>query len=61
MPTITGYAMIPTYLGLSPAEYADPLLTIPKSVGKTPTPEEIDTQVEWLRRAGVTHILSERR
>jgi hypothetical protein len=61
MPTITGYAMTPTYLGLSPAEYADPQLTIPKPAGELPTPEEIAAQVAWLRRAGVTHLLSERR
>jgi hypothetical protein len=60
MPTITGYAMTPTYLGLSPAEYLDPKLMIPKPAGEVPTPEEIDSQVAWLRRAGVTHILSER-
>jgi len=60
MPTITGFAMTPTYLGLSPAEYLDPELTLPKPAGEQPTPEEINAQVEWLRRAGVTHILAER-
>ena len=59
MPTITGYAMTPTYLGLSPAEYLDPELTIPKPADARPTAEEIEAQVVWLRRAGVTHILSE--
>jgi hypothetical protein len=60
MPTITGYAMTPTYLGLSPAEYADPALTLPEPAGTSATPAEIAAQVGWLRRAGVTHILSER-
>jgi hypothetical protein len=60
MPTITGFAMTPTYLGLSPAEYLDPELTLPKPAGDTPTSAEITAQVDWLRRAGVTHILAER-
>ena len=60
MPTITGSAMTPTYLGLSPAEYLDPDLTIPKPAGEAATADEIAAQVDWLRRAGVTHILSER-
>ncbi|MFO1091951.1 MAG: YfhO family protein [Planctomycetaceae bacterium] len=60
MPTITGFAMTPTYLGLSPAEYLDPQLTIPKPAGDKATPAEVAAQVDWLRCAGVTHILSER-
>ncbi|MGZ7242341.1 hypothetical protein ACXWPN_09530, partial [Streptococcus pyogenes] len=36
-------------------------LTIPKPAGELPTQQEIDSQVAWLRRAGVTHLLSERR
>lgn len=60
MPTITGFAMTPTYLGLSPTEYLDPQLTIPKPAGETATPEDIAAQLDWLRRAGVTHILCER-
>ncbi|REK21401.1 MAG: hypothetical protein DWQ45_00600 [Planctomycetota bacterium] len=60
MPTLTGFAMTPTYLGLGPAEYYDPELTIPKATHDPPTAEEAAAQVEWMRWAGVTHILSER-
>jgi hypothetical protein len=56
MPTLTGFAMTPTYLGLSPAEYYDPQLTIPDVQN---APGEIEAQLAWLRRAGVTHILAE--
>lgn len=58
-PTLTGFAMTPPYLGLGPAEYYDPALTIPKPADSPPTTGEIDAQVAWLRQAGVTHVLSE--
>lgn len=56
-----GVAATPLYLGIGPREYFDPQLTMP--AGPPATPEasyELTTpaQVEWLRRAGVTHVLS---
>ena len=59
LPTLTGFAMTPVYLGLGPAEYFDPALTMPKSGPDAATPAEIAAQVGWLQRAGVTHILAE--
>lgn len=59
MPTLTGFAMTPVYLGLGPAEYFDPALTMPKLKSDSATAAEISFQVDWLQRAGVTHILSE--
>jgi hypothetical protein len=55
-PTLLGVASTPTYLGLSPSAYFDPKLTIPQPVpvGRKITP----AQIAWLRRAGVTHVLS---
>lgn len=62
LPQLTGFAATPVYLGLGPAAYFDPERKIPEAPGesgserfKTATPEKID----WLRRAGVTHILSQ--
>lgn len=54
--TILGVASTPTYLGLSPAAYSDPALRMPEPLpfDVPPTVEQID----WLRRAGVTHVLS---
>lgn len=60
MPTLTGFAMTPTYLGLGPAEYYDPELTIPKATHDPPTADEVAAQVDWMRRAGVTHLLTEK-
>jgi hypothetical protein len=54
--TILGVASTPTYLGLAPAAYSDPALTLaePLPFDGPPTSGQID----WLRRAGVTHLLS---
>ncbi|MSR56115.1 MAG: hypothetical protein EXS05_00335 [Planctomycetaceae bacterium] len=59
IPSLAGVATLPVYLGLSPAAYYDPQLMFPPPnvypfAEATPTPEQID----WLRRMGVTHILS---
>lgn len=59
MPTITGFAMTPTYLGLSPEEYLDPPRMLPASRAAQLTSDETAAQVAWLRRAGVTHVLAE--
>lgn len=54
--TLLGTASLPTYLGLGPVAYYDPELTIPQPwpYDVPPTPAQLD----WLRRAGVTHLLS---
>lgn len=57
VPSLVGAGTLPVYLGLSPAAYYDPQLTLPKPYpfrDTAPTPEQLD----WLRRMGVTHILS---
>lgn len=57
LPTVIGVASTPVYLGIGPEQYFDPKLTMPEPLPfKDPaTPE----QIEWLRNAGVTHILSQ--
>ncbi len=57
LPTLTGFASSPPYLGLGPAEYFDPALRPPYPDVREVPAEEIDAQVEWLRWAGVTHLL----
>jgi hypothetical protein len=54
--TLSGASSTPTYLGIGPDEYFDPETAMPEPLpfDDPPTPEQID----WLRRAGVTHILS---
>ncbi|QDV53027.1 YfhO family protein [Gimesia fumaroli] len=57
LPTLIGVSSTPVYLGIGPEQYFDPKLTMPAPLPfKEPaTPE----QIEWLRKAGVTHILSQ--
>jgi hypothetical protein len=57
VPSLVGAGTLPVYLGLSPSPYYDPKFMLPKPYpfrDTLPTPEQID----WLRRRGVTHILS---
>lgn len=56
LPTLLGVASAPPYLGIGPDEYFDPetAMPAPLPIDRPPTPEHI----EWLQRAGVTHILS---
>jgi hypothetical protein len=53
---LLGVSSTPVYLGFGPAEYFDPALKIPEPIpyDTPPTPE----QIQWLRRNGVTHVLS---
>ncbi len=51
--TVLDAAATPVYLTFGPAAYVDPKLTMPSGPKVTPA-----QQVEWMRRAGVTHILS---
>jgi len=52
LPNLLGVSSVPEYLGIGPAEYYDPALRAP----------DLETDpglfVDWLRRAGVTHLLS---
>jgi hypothetical protein len=61
LPTLTGVAATPVYLGIGPAAYFDADLRMPslppgEDDGKTMRAAE--GQIDWLQRAGVTHILS---
>lgn len=54
--TLLGVASTPTYLGLSPAAYTDPALRMPEPLPFDLPPDP--AHISWLRRTGVTHILS---
>lgn len=56
LPTLLGVSSTPEYLGIGPSAYYDPDRKLPGRLpfDVNPTPEQID----WLRRAGVTHVLS---
>ena len=56
LPNLLGVASTPVYLGIGPQAYFDPQVKMPEPLpfDTNPTPEQID----WLRQAGVTHILS---
>lgn len=56
VPTLLGVSSTPVYLGFGPAAYFDPAQKIPEPIpyDTPPTPEQID----WLRKNGVTHVLS---
>ncbi len=56
LPTLLGVASTPVYLGIGPDAYFDPQTKMPEPLPfeEPATPEQID----WLRRAGVTHVLS---
>ncbi|MBT6493646.1 MAG: hypothetical protein HOL01_03740 [Planctomycetaceae bacterium] len=61
LPTLTGVAATPVYLGIGPAAYFDAELRMPslspgEDDGKTMRAAE--GQIDWLQRAGVTHVLS---
>jgi hypothetical protein len=65
--TLTGVAATPPYLGFGPEAYylaggrlPDPRLLQFLSGEQTPTGVDLPAQFEWLRQAGVTHILSMR-
>lgn len=56
LPNLLGVASTPVYLGIGPSAYFDSRFAMPQPLpfDTNPTPQ----QIEWLRRAGVTHILS---
>ncbi len=54
--TLTGAAMLPVYLGLGPAEYFAAPTRLPDAFQwNRPLSDEV---AEWLRQAGVTHVLA---
>jgi hypothetical protein len=56
LPTLLDVGSTPTYLGLGPAAYFDPNLKLPEPL---PFDGPVSPgQLDWLRRAGVTHVLS---
>ncbi|MES2788776.1 MAG: hypothetical protein V4719_04075 [Planctomycetota bacterium] len=56
LPNLLGVSSTPVYLGIGPQAYFDPRWKMPEPLpyDTLPTSEQLD----WLRRAGVTHILS---
>ncbi len=57
--TIEGVSAFPVYLGLGPREYFEEGLASDfKEDEQTSDPVAVAKQVDWLRRNGVTHILS---
>lgn len=57
--TLLGVSAFPVYLGLGPREYYDPPLVstyVEERDGNNPS--AISKQVDWLRRNGVTHLIS---
>ncbi len=56
LPSLLGVATVPTYLGLSPAQYSDPEFTLPGNWPYRTRPSR--EQLDWFHRAGVTHYLS---
>lgn len=56
LPNLLGVASTPVYLGLGPNAYFDPALSMPQPLPFDTAPDA--AQVDWLRNAGVTHILS---
>jgi hypothetical protein len=60
--TVLDAAATPVYLTFGPAAYDDPKLKMPPDPATDASPavktETLQKQVDWLRRAGVTHALS---
>jgi hypothetical protein len=56
LPNLLGVASTPVYLGIGPNAYFDPKWAMPQPLPFDTNPTT--QQIAWLRRAGVTHILS---
>jgi hypothetical protein len=54
---VLGAAVTPPYLTFAPSEYFDPLLKEPTDL-REPGESLLQHHSDWLRRAGVTHVLS---
>lgn len=57
LPSTLGVSSAPIYLTFGPAEYVDDSLQLPRVEGTTVVPASRE-QLDWLRRCGVTHVLS---
>jgi hypothetical protein len=62
LPSVLGVAITPPYLTFAPAAYFDPALKMPTAApvdtSSTVEPDALRKQIDWLQRAGVTHVLS---
>jgi hypothetical protein len=60
LPNMLGVASTPPYLTFGPAVYVDPELVMPAVVDQAESPlmKTSPEQLDWLRRAGVTHVLN---
>ena len=61
LPSVLGAAVTPPYLTFAPAAYFDPSLKMPHGTAPVEPGRRCQAsrkQIEWLRRAGVTHVLS---
>jgi len=59
LPTLIGVSSTPVYLGIGPEQYFDPKLAMPEPLPFKEEDQPTDEQIEWLQKAGVTHILSQ--
>ncbi|HVJ66888.1 MAG TPA: YfhO family protein, partial [Caulifigura sp.] len=59
LPTMMRVNCVPEYLGIGPKPYFDRQLAIPRYPAEKETPELRAALIEWLQRAGVTHVLSQ--
>jgi hypothetical protein len=57
LPSTLGVSCAPIYLTFGPVEYVDDSLRMPESAGTAVVPATRE-QLDWLRRCGVTHVLS---
>lgn len=59
LPTLIGVASTPVYLGIGPEQYFDPQTAMPEPLPFKKEDRPTAEQIEWLQKAGVTHILSQ--
>jgi hypothetical protein len=59
LPSIIGVNCVPEYLGIGPRQYYDKSLAIPRFSKEEETPELRDKLINWLQKAGVTHVLTQ--
>lgn len=59
LPTLIGVASTPVYLGIGPEQYFDPETAMPAPLPFKEEDRPTAEQIEWLQKAGVTHILSQ--
>jgi hypothetical protein len=58
LPSTLGVSSVPVYLTFGPAEYVDPALRMPESPPEVTAVPATPEQIDWMRRCGVTHVLS---